>query len=224
MESRKYPTDLSDDEWCCISPHLPEPAGWGRPRLHGFTGDPRRRLLCAQERPLLEVCSASFLEEFFSETGLPALQSRDLLLGKGRSLLSSMLPTLVVCHPPADTPPLMPYRRFANASPGPAELATPSPRTLRIWPRVAVRRPGTTRRLGYGPDSQQPPRSWLAHYGIAQYRRLSTLYKLSHGPADVSRGNRCTSSKHLGSRRCAYYASQSRGECCCLCSARCREG
>jgi putative transposase len=36
MESRRYPTDLSDDEWRCISPHLPEPAGWGRPRLHGL--------------------------------------------------------------------------------------------------------------------------------------------------------------------------------------------
>ncbi len=36
MESRRYPTDLSDDEWHCISPHLPEPAGWGRPRLHGL--------------------------------------------------------------------------------------------------------------------------------------------------------------------------------------------
>src|ERR687898_2693948 len=36
MQSRRYPTDLSDDEWRCISPHLPEPAGWGRPRLHGL--------------------------------------------------------------------------------------------------------------------------------------------------------------------------------------------
>jgi transposase len=36
MESRRYPTDLSDDERRCISPHLPEPAGWGRPRLHGL--------------------------------------------------------------------------------------------------------------------------------------------------------------------------------------------
>jgi putative transposase len=36
MESRRYPTDLSDDEWRCISSHLPEPAGWGRPRLHGL--------------------------------------------------------------------------------------------------------------------------------------------------------------------------------------------
>ena len=36
MESRRYPTNLSDDEWLCISPHLPEPTGWGRPRLHGL--------------------------------------------------------------------------------------------------------------------------------------------------------------------------------------------
>jgi putative transposase len=36
MESRRYPTDLSDDEWRCIGPHLPEPTGQGRPRLHGL--------------------------------------------------------------------------------------------------------------------------------------------------------------------------------------------
>src|ERR671916_76830 len=36
MESTRYPTDLSDDEWCCISPHLPEHACRGRPRLHGL--------------------------------------------------------------------------------------------------------------------------------------------------------------------------------------------
>src|SRR5215212_5984428 len=36
MESKRYPTDLSDDEWRCISPHLPGPAGQGRPRLHGL--------------------------------------------------------------------------------------------------------------------------------------------------------------------------------------------
>ncbi len=35
MESRRYPTDLSDDEWRCIRPHLPGPTGQGRPRLHG---------------------------------------------------------------------------------------------------------------------------------------------------------------------------------------------
>ena len=36
MESRRYPTDLSDDEWLCIRPHLPGPTGQGRPRLHGL--------------------------------------------------------------------------------------------------------------------------------------------------------------------------------------------
>lgn len=36
MESKRYPTDLSDEEWRCIRPHLPEPAREGRPRLHGL--------------------------------------------------------------------------------------------------------------------------------------------------------------------------------------------
>ncbi len=36
MESKRYPTDLSDDEWRCIRPHLPDPPGQGRPRLHGL--------------------------------------------------------------------------------------------------------------------------------------------------------------------------------------------
>jgi putative transposase len=36
MESRKYPTDLSDDQWRCIGSHLPGPTGQGRPRLHGL--------------------------------------------------------------------------------------------------------------------------------------------------------------------------------------------
>ena len=36
MHSKRYPTDLSDDEWRCIRPHLPEPTGQGRPRLHGL--------------------------------------------------------------------------------------------------------------------------------------------------------------------------------------------
>jgi putative transposase len=34
MKRRKYPTDLSDEEWRCISPHLPEPKGRGRPKIH----------------------------------------------------------------------------------------------------------------------------------------------------------------------------------------------
>jgi putative transposase len=36
MESKRYPTDLSDAEWLCIRPHLPEPTREGRPRLHGL--------------------------------------------------------------------------------------------------------------------------------------------------------------------------------------------
>src|SRR5919112_4103660 len=36
MESKRYPTDLSDDEWLCISPHLPKHACRGRPRIHGL--------------------------------------------------------------------------------------------------------------------------------------------------------------------------------------------
>jgi putative transposase len=36
MESRRYPTDLSDNEWRCIGPYLPGPAARGRPRLHGL--------------------------------------------------------------------------------------------------------------------------------------------------------------------------------------------
>jgi putative transposase len=36
MASSRYPTDLSNDEWRCIGPHLPEPVGRGRPRLHGL--------------------------------------------------------------------------------------------------------------------------------------------------------------------------------------------
>jgi len=132
-----------------------------------------------------------------------SLLSRKLGSKKGRSLLSSKLPTLVVCDPPGDTPPLVPYRRFANASPGPAELSTPSPRRARIWTRVAVRRPDTTRLPGCGHDSQQSPRIGLPHNRIARYRRLSTLYEWSHDPAEGSWPKRCNSSTHLGSRQCA---------------------
>ncbi len=31
---KPYPTDLSDDEWKYIEPHVPRPKGWGRPRIH----------------------------------------------------------------------------------------------------------------------------------------------------------------------------------------------
>jgi putative transposase len=35
MENNKYSTDLSDEEWRCIGPHLPESKGRGRPKIHG---------------------------------------------------------------------------------------------------------------------------------------------------------------------------------------------
>src|SRR5215216_671818 len=35
MESKKYATDLSDDEWDYIEPYLPAPTGRGRPKIHG---------------------------------------------------------------------------------------------------------------------------------------------------------------------------------------------
>ena len=60
MESRRYPTDLSDEEWCCIGPHLPEPTGWGRPRLHGL-----RAILDAVIYVLKSGCSWRLLPRDF---------------------------------------------------------------------------------------------------------------------------------------------------------------
>jgi transposase len=34
MESRRYPTDLSEKEWGLLEPYLPAPKWRGRPRLH----------------------------------------------------------------------------------------------------------------------------------------------------------------------------------------------
>jgi putative transposase len=33
---KPYPTDLSDDEWNYIEPHMPPPSGHGRPRIHSL--------------------------------------------------------------------------------------------------------------------------------------------------------------------------------------------
>jgi putative transposase len=35
MENKRYPTDLSDEEWRCLGPHLPRPKERGRPKIHG---------------------------------------------------------------------------------------------------------------------------------------------------------------------------------------------
>ncbi len=31
---KTYPTDLSEEEWYCIEPHIPTPKALGRPRVH----------------------------------------------------------------------------------------------------------------------------------------------------------------------------------------------
>ncbi len=36
MEDKRYPTDLSNDEWRCISPYLPRSTRRGRPRVHSL--------------------------------------------------------------------------------------------------------------------------------------------------------------------------------------------
>ena len=33
---KRYPTDLSNEEWECIEPHLPTPRAPGRPRTHSL--------------------------------------------------------------------------------------------------------------------------------------------------------------------------------------------
>ena len=33
---KSYPTDLSDEEWNYIEPHMPVPKGHGRPRTHSL--------------------------------------------------------------------------------------------------------------------------------------------------------------------------------------------
>ena len=33
---KRYPTDLSDDEWNYLEPHMPAPKGHGRPRTHSL--------------------------------------------------------------------------------------------------------------------------------------------------------------------------------------------
>src|SRR3712207_5927397 len=35
MQSKKYATDLSDDQWGYIKSYLPVPTGRGRPKIHG---------------------------------------------------------------------------------------------------------------------------------------------------------------------------------------------
>ena len=36
MTSRRYPSDISDEEWELLEPHFPAPRKRGRPRLHSL--------------------------------------------------------------------------------------------------------------------------------------------------------------------------------------------
>jgi putative transposase len=50
MESRRYPTDLSDDKWRCISPLFLSPQRTRTSQASPLTGDPRHLLLRSKER------------------------------------------------------------------------------------------------------------------------------------------------------------------------------
>jgi transposase len=69
MESRRYSTDLSYDEWLCIDPHLPRSTGRERPRLHGL-----RAILDAVFYVLKSGCPWRLLPREFPpcETVLPS--------------------------------------------------------------------------------------------------------------------------------------------------------
>ena len=63
---KPYPTDLSDDEWSYIEPHMPVPKERGRPRIHST-----REILHAIFYVLTEAAAngACFLMTFHD--GLP---------------------------------------------------------------------------------------------------------------------------------------------------------
>jgi putative transposase len=60
MESRRYPTDLSNEEWRCIGPPLPEPTRREHPRLHGL-----RAILDGVFYVLKSGCPRRFLPQEF---------------------------------------------------------------------------------------------------------------------------------------------------------------
>jgi putative transposase len=60
MENNRYFTDLSDEEWRCIGPHLPESKGRGRPKIHGS-----RAILNAVFYILKSVCPWRLLPKDF---------------------------------------------------------------------------------------------------------------------------------------------------------------
>jgi putative transposase len=60
---KPYPTDLSDEEWKYIEPHLPTPSGHGRPRVHGL-----REILNAIYYVLRSGCQWRLLPHDFPRT------------------------------------------------------------------------------------------------------------------------------------------------------------
>jgi hypothetical protein len=66
MENRRYPTDLSDDEWDCLGPHLCRSKGRGRPKIHGSRAILNARILRPKEWLPLAATAAR----------IPALEDR----------------------------------------------------------------------------------------------------------------------------------------------------
>ncbi len=57
---KAYPTDLSDEEWKYIEPHIPTPSGHGRPRIHS-----PREILNATFYVLISGCQWRMLPHDF---------------------------------------------------------------------------------------------------------------------------------------------------------------
>jgi putative transposase len=65
MQSRRYPTDLSDNEWRCIGPHtFPGRQDGDAPGSTRLTGDPERRLLLRPKERLPMAAFAPRLPAF----------------------------------------------------------------------------------------------------------------------------------------------------------------
>jgi putative transposase len=66
MENRRYPTDLSDEEWAMLEPFLPGPKRHGRPRLHS-----PREILNADFYVLKSGCPWRLLPRDLERRGRP---------------------------------------------------------------------------------------------------------------------------------------------------------
>ena len=84
---KPYPTDLSDDEWNYIEPHMPAPQEHGRPRIHS-----PREILNAIFYVLKSGCQWRLLPHDFPRDGPPPTTTSEngvsMVLGKGSTELS----------------------------------------------------------------------------------------------------------------------------------------